>query len=60
MEGMLITWSGLEKSAEMEDAASERGVRARFLVGRLFRGSNDVGMDSGIGSDIVALRMVQL
>jgi hypothetical protein len=34
-------------------ACSETGVSARFLVGRLDRGSCDVGMDSGIGSDIV-------
>jgi hypothetical protein len=27
-------------------------VRARFLVGRLERGSCEVGIDSGIGSDI--------
>jgi hypothetical protein len=29
------------------------GVRARFLRGRLDRGSADVGIDSGIGSDMV-------
>jgi hypothetical protein len=29
-------------------------VRARFLRGRLERGSAEVGIDSGMGSDIVA------
>jgi hypothetical protein len=51
-----MTWSGLENRAEIELAASDRGVRARFLVGRLLRGSKDVGMDSGIGSDIATTR----
>jgi hypothetical protein len=32
-------------------------VRARFLVGRLERGSAEVGMDSGIGSDMVDVWM---
>jgi len=34
-------------------AWAEVGVRARFLVGRLERGSWEVGIDSGIGSDMV-------
>jgi hypothetical protein len=32
-----------------------RGVRARFLSGRWERGSALVGMDSGMGSDIVVV-----
>lgn len=43
--------SGLAKRAS---TCEERAVRgsARFLVGRWERGSAEVGMDSGIGSDI--------
>jgi hypothetical protein len=33
-------------------------VRARFFVGRLERESADVGIDSGMGSDIVVKVMV--
>jgi hypothetical protein len=51
-EGRRISWSGLEKRAEMWEAVSERGDRARFLSGRLERGSAEVGMLSGMGSDI--------
>lgn len=32
---------------------AEMGVRARFLVGRLERGSAEVGMDSGMFSDML-------
>lgn len=52
-EGRRISWSGFEKRAEMWEAVSERGERARFLRGRLLRGSADVGILSGMGSDIV-------
>lgn len=51
-EGMEMSWSGLEKRASTCDAALERGERARFLMGRLERGSADVGIDSGMFSDI--------
>jgi hypothetical protein len=37
----------------MCEAVSERGDRARFLRGRLERGSAEVGMLSGMGSDIL-------
>ena len=50
---MMISRSGLEKSAEREAACAEMGVSmARFFRGRLERGSAEVGMDSGIFSDI--------
>ena len=51
--GMWISRSGFAKRASTCEACAERGVRARFLVGRLDRGSAEVGIDSGIGSDIV-------
>lgn len=51
-DGRLITWSGLEKRDEICEAVWERGERARFLRGRFERGSAEVGMLSGIGSDI--------
>jgi hypothetical protein len=54
VDGIRISWSGLEKRAVRVAAWAEVGVRARFLVGRLERGSWEVGIDSGIGSDIVA------
>ena len=53
--GSLISWSGFAKSASRVAACAETGVRARFLRGRLERGSADVGIDSGIGSDIFPL-----
>lgn len=43
---------GWAKREVMEAAWALVGVRARRLVGRLERGSWDVGIDSGIGSDI--------
>lgn len=49
---MGISASGLEKRALREAAWAVVGVRARFLVGRCDRGSAEVGIDSGIGSDI--------
>lgn len=51
--GILISWSGFEKRAEIVAACSLTGVRARRLRGRLERGSWEVGMDSGIGSDML-------
>ena len=44
--------SGLAKSASTCEACCVTGVRARRLRGRLERGSEEVGMDSGMGSDI--------
>lgn len=44
---------GLAKRASTLLACADTGVRARFFVGRLERGSAEVGMDSGIGSDMV-------
>ena len=52
-EGTRISWSGFAKRASMWEAVSERGDRARFLRGRLERGSAEVGMLSGMGSDIL-------
>ena len=47
---------GLEGSDIRElisDAVWEVGVRARRLRGRLERGSAEVGIEAGVGSDIV-------
>jgi len=52
--GMIISWSGLEKRCEIWDAVWDFGESARFFRGRLERGSAEVGMDSGIGSDILS------
>lgn len=52
-EGIRISWSGFAKRVEMAEAVSDLGVRARFFVGRLERGSAEVGMDSGIDSDML-------
>jgi hypothetical protein len=52
-EGRGISWSGLEKRDFRVAACWVVGVRARFLRGRLERGSWEVGIDSGICSDIV-------
>lgn len=54
-EGMRISWSGLENSAVIWEAVWERGERARFLRGRFDRGSAEVGIDSGICSDMFVL-----
>ena len=54
---MCMSRSGFAKRASTCEACSVRGVRARFLTGRLERGSADVGMASGIGSDIVVRRI---
>ena len=48
--------SGLAKRALIWDACWWVGVRARRFVGRLERGSEEVGIDSGIGSDILEER----
>lgn len=50
--GMGMSRSGLAKRAVTWEACWEVGVRARRLRGRLERGSWEVGMDSGMGSDI--------
>lgn len=52
---MGMSMSGFAKSASTWLACAETGVRARRFRGRLERGSADVGMDSGIGSDMVGL-----
>jgi hypothetical protein len=57
-EGMAMLRSGFAKRASTDEACSPRGVRARFFVGRFERGSADVGMDSGMGSDMVAVLAV--
>ena len=54
MEGTLISWSGFANKASREAAWEETGVRARFLRGRFDLGSEEVGIDSGIGSDMIA------
>lgn len=52
LAGSWISRSGLA-NREVRDAAwAVVGVRARRLVGRFERGSCDVGIDSGMGSDI--------
>jgi len=52
----MISRSGLEKRAEREAACAEMGVSmARFLRGRLERGSAEVGIDSGMFSDILCV-----
>jgi hypothetical protein len=48
-----MAWSGLAKRWEICEAVWLLGLRARFLRGRLERGSAEVGIDSGMGSDIV-------
>lgn len=50
--------SGLEKRADSWLACCVVGVRARRLVGRLERGSWEVGIDSGMGSDIVTVEVI--
>ena len=42
----------MEKSASTCAAVWERGESARFLMGRLERGSAEVGIDSGMFSDM--------
>jgi len=49
----VISRSGLAKRASTCADCWEPGVSARFFVGRWERRSDDVGTDSGIGSDIV-------
>ena len=48
--------SGFANRASTCEAWASRVVRRRFLVGRFERGSAEVGIDSGIGSDIVVVR----
>ena len=50
--GTRISWSGFLKRASSCRAVWERGERARFLIGRLDRGSAEVGMLSGMRSDM--------
>lgn len=54
-EGMWISREGSENRAERARAVSEEGgaLGRDFFVGRFERGSADVGIDSGICSDIV-------
>ena len=52
-DGRGISRSGFAKRAVSWLACCKVGVRARRLVGRLERGSWEVGMLSGMGSDIV-------
>ena len=54
--GRGISRMGLAKRAESWVACWVVGVRARRFVGRLERGSWDVGIDSGMGSDILGVR----
>jgi hypothetical protein len=56
-EGLGMIWSGLAKRASTWEAVWERGERARFFRGRLKRGSAEVGMLSGMGSDIVVVTL---
>lgn len=50
--GMMTERSGCAKSASTCALCWLTGVRARFFVARLERGSAEVGIDSGIGSDM--------
>lgn len=50
--GSTISRSGLAKRELTEAAWEETGERARRFVGRFERRSWEVGIDSGIGSDI--------
>lgn len=52
-EGMGVSRSIFAKRASTCEACCVTGVRARRLSGRLERGSAEVGMDSGMGSDIL-------
>jgi len=47
--------SGWAKRCSTWEACCEAGERARFFVGRLERGSAEVGMEAGIGSDILVV-----
>ena len=51
--GSRISFVGSLKRLSICAACSETGVSARRFKGRLLRGSALVGIDSGIGSDIV-------
>ena len=51
--GIRILRSGFAKRAVTWLACCETGARARRFRGRLERGSWDVGIDSGMGSDII-------
>ena len=53
VEGKGMETSGFAKRASSWFAWAETGVRARRLRGRLERGSADVGIDSGMGSDMM-------
>ncbi len=50
--GSWMSRSGFAKRASTCEACAVTGVRARRFVGRLERGSCEVGIDSGMGSDI--------
>lgn len=52
---VLMGLSGLAKSASTEAATEAACVRARLLRGRLDLGSAEVGIDSGMGSDIMVV-----
>lgn len=53
--GMRISRSGFLKRDDTWAACSVRGVSARFFIGRVVRGSEEVGMDSGMFSDIAVV-----
>ena len=52
---MVTDRSGCAKSASTCALCWLTGVRARFFVARLERGSAEVGIDSGIGSDMILM-----
>lgn len=56
--GSSICLDGLAKRASNCEACWERGVRARFLVGRWERREVDVGIESRPGSDIFVVGVV--
>lgn len=52
----MISRSGLANREVTAEAWEETGESARRFVGRFERRSWEVGMDSGIGSDMVMVR----
>lgn len=56
--GMGTGRSGCANSASTCALCWLTGVRARFLVARFERGSAEVGIDSGIGSDMVLVTVM--
>lgn len=56
--GSRISCSGRAKSDSTDAAWADMGVRARRLVGRLERGSEEVGMLSAVPADMAMVDSV--